>query len=120
MGLLLAINVSYIRLHCRSYFDDDNISTTDSITAMAAQGQVIWIGTRAGRLLLLDVSAPQPQRIPPLLGIQQYGKNNGKVKCIVPFTGMNSPSASLSVVCSIEQPDEICSILLPWEYQNRY
>ena len=118
--MIIIISVFYIKLRCRSYFDNDDISTNDSITAMATQGQVIWIGTRAGRLLLLDVSSPQPQEIPPLLGIQQYGKNNGKVKCIVPFTGMNNPSASLSVVCSLEQPDEICSILLPWEYQNRY
>lgn len=92
----------------------------DSITALAAQGQVIWIGTRVGRLLLLDVSSPQLHQIPPLLGVQQFGKNNGKVKCIVPFTGVNSLSASLSVVCSIEQPDEISSVLLTWEYQNKY
>lgn len=95
--------------------------TDDSITALAAQGQVIWIGTRAGKLLLLDVSSPRPQQTPPLLGIQQYGRNGGKVKCIVPFTGINSPSASLSVVCSLEQPpEETSSILLTWEYQNRY
>lgn len=104
-------------LYCRSYFGD--VSNNDNITALATQGQVIWIGTRAGKLLLLDVSSPQPQQIPPLLGIQQYNGDDGKVKCIVPFTGLSRPSASLTVVCSLEQTDEFSSILLTWEYQNR-
>ena len=108
-----------VNFNCRSYFNDD-ISSNDSITALAAQGQVIWIGTRAGSLFLLDVSSPQPQQNPPLLGVQQYRKNNGKVKCIVPYTGVKGPSASLSVVCSLEQADEISSIILTWEYQNKY
>ena len=108
-------------LCCRSYFDDDDdeVSNNDSITALATQGQVIWIGTRAGKILLLNVSSPQPEQTPPLLGIQQYNKDNGKFKCIVPFTGVSRPSASLTVVCSLEQADEFSSILLTWEYQNR-
>ena len=89
----LALPLFYIRFssNCRSYFDDE-ISSNDSITALAAQGQVIWIGTHAARLLLVDVSSPWEQQMPPLhvLGIQ-YDQNKGKVKGIIPFTGLNKP-----------------------------
>jgi len=103
--------------HFRAYFDDF-VDQDDNITALAAQGQVLWIGTREGRLLLIDISSLQSDETPPLLGLQQY-KAGCKVKCIVPTRSSDGPSVSLSVVCSLEQ-DEFSSVVLTWEYQNRY
>ncbi len=51
------------------------------ITSMLLQGGGLWLGTRNGYLLLLDIYSLLEGKEDTLLGIQHCGQ--GKVKCIV-------------------------------------
>ena len=54
---------------------------------MLVQGGALWLGTRDGYLLLLDIYCMLEGK-EPLLGLQHCGQ--GKVKCIVAISNTGS------------------------------
>ena len=81
------------------------------------QGRVLWVGSRTGYILVLDIQKVGSGE-PPLLGIQYCGE--GRIKDICPLYSSHSFTARLRAVCSLEHYNEISGLLMTWEYHHHY
>ena len=81
------------------------------------QGRVLWVGSRTGYILVLDIQKVGSGES-PLLGIQYCGE--GRIKDICPLHNSHSFTARLRAVCSLEHYNEISGLLMTWEYHHHY
>ena len=88
----------------------------DEISVLRVQGRALWVGTRAGFILILDREKVEKGE-PPLLGLQKCGE--GRVSDICPLSDDMQHTARMRVMCSLEHCNETSGLVMIWEYHPR-
>ena len=88
----------------------------DEISVLRVQGRALWVGTRAGFILILDREKVEKGE-PPLLGLQKCGE--GRVSDICPLSADMQHTARMRVMCSLEHCNETSGLVMIWEYHPR-
>ena len=85
----------------------------DEISVLRVHGRGLWVGTRAGFILILDRDKVERGE-PPLLGLQKCGE--GRVSDICPLLADKQHLACMRVMCSLEHSNETTGLAMVWEY----
>lgn len=85
----------------------------DEISVLCVQGRALWVGTRAGFILILDREKVE-KGDPPLLGLQKCGE--GRISDICPLYADMQHTARMHVMCSLEHCNETSGLVMIWEY----
>lgn len=88
----------------------------DEISVLRVHGRGLWVGTRAGFILILDRDKVE-QGEPPLLGLQKCGE--GRVSDICPLFADKQLTSRMRVMCSLEHGNETSGLVMVWEYHPR-
>ena len=85
----------------------------DEISVLRVHGRALWVGTRAGFILILDREKVERGEA-PLLGLQWCGE--GRVSDICPLFADSQYISRMRVMCSLEHYSETSGLVMTWEY----